>query len=499
MKALLRFRKSAPTAHACASRPLVPSAPLLRFNAKDALTWTDLLSGGLLVLAQPGAGKTTALLAHPLAAWLHGGGSVVFTTFKPADAEMWERFARSRSVGAVHRVSLSDAFNPFEWELTHNTNVPGQPQRLLSIAMTPLRRRQQQSTSSDGGFFEAESERYAAQILTILRLAGVPITFRTLFQALQSLPRSPAELRSAVWRSRSPTFAALMAAGQRTDLLAADRSDLEAAAHFYLEEAPNTSSRTRGSVVATICSSLFPYIHGAVGAFLNAERSTVDLGTVIDAPGVMILDLSVQHFGAAAATVQRLLITAVEQAVLTRRMEGLVPPVCICMDEGHNFIDPEADVAYASSARDRLGCLFVCSQTIGQLRTACASGSRDPHAAVDALLGMFTTKFFGSTTDVQSLEYIQRTFADTSRARVSITSGADRSGGRDGGRKAEDNSTISRDESPDVRARDVIALRRGGPAHGYQVEAFVSAGRLWNSRRPSLLVIFPQFHLSHVG
>lgn len=470
---------------------------LVTFNRlNDRLSWRDVMGGGVSIIADSGSGKSSGVI-FPLVRSIHAKrASVVHITVKPDDTDKYRRLAEESGRSDVHVFSIDGRFNPLAYEQSTSTRGHGLIENLTQLALLPLRRQQRHGGSGDA-FWKSDAERYVRHLVTIFTLAGTPLSFRLLNECLLNLPEEPEDINSQSWRDSCPAFAALSAA-ERMPLTAAQRGDLENAAEFLLRTAPSMPSRTRASTVATITSALDPFVRGEVGQIINAGTSTWTPDEILTRPGVVILDLPIQTWGEVGATVQRLLLSSIQRAILRRDMSTARHPVALVLDEYQEFLDPKDDPAFMRTARDRRAFCIVATQCVGNIRDACGE-ARDPQAAAEAILGLPSVKFFGATTDPATLKYASEVFTHTLQPRISFgnsqsTGGAKQPGAGNGSGR---NTNISRDLQPDVPHHEFVRLRRGGPGNAWQVEVFCSvSGRIWRAtRRPSLKVTFGQVRL----
>ncbi len=464
---------------------------LIRFNHQgDGVSWRDALGGGILVLADSGSGKSSAPLRTILASALVSRASVVIPTVKPQDAKRYAKIAKSFGYAPhVFRIG-SDHFNPIGFAQRSGT-AANLAENLTAAIMLPVHRLRREGGSGDA-FWLADGARYVRHLVTIFNFAGVTISFRLINDALLNLPRSVEETRDPEWRKSSAVFEAIVEAKKRV-FEQTDREDLEQSARFYLETIPTTPEKTRASTVATVCAALDPLVHGEVGATLNGDRSSLNPTALLDAPAILILDAPLQEWGRVGAIVQRLIISAIQQEILRRDVAASSHPVMLLIDEYQEFLEPEDDAKFMRTARDRRAFMTIASQCVGAIRDSC-SAARDPKAAADMLLGLCGVKFFGATTDPETMRFASEVFSSTLQPRVSFgdnESSNDKAKGK-GGRGRSTN--ISRDYQPDVPPIEFQKCRRGGPENGFIVEMFCSvSGRTWRStRRPSIKVAFRQ-------
>ncbi|MEQ9617041.1 MAG: TraM recognition domain-containing protein [Phycisphaerales bacterium] len=475
--------------------PDVLDRSLITFNrSNDRLTWRDVLGGGVSIIADSGSGKSSGVI-FPLVRAIHSKrASVVHITVKPDDSAKYRRLAELNGRSDVRVFGIEDRYNPLAFEQSNAPAGTGLVENLTQLVLLPLRRQQRHGGSGDA-FWKADAERYVRHLVTIFTLAGEPLSYRLINECLLNLPEDPEDVQCQQWRSSNPAYGALVRA-ENQPLTPAQRGDLEDAAAFLLRTVPATPSRTRASTVATVTSAIDPYVRGEVGQVINAGHSTWTPDELVAQPGVVILDLPLQSWGEIGGTIQRILVSSIQRAILRRDLKEASHPVVLVMDEYQEFLDPKDDPAFMRTARDRRGCCILATQCVGNIRDACGE-SRDPQAAAEAILGLPSVKFFGATTDPATLKYASEVFTHTLQPRISFGNSQNSGDSKRPGSGTGRNTNISRELQPDVPHHEFVRLRRGGPGNGWNVDVFCSvSGRIWRaSRRPSLKVTFQQIRL----
>lgn len=475
--------------------PAPPSSPLdcplIRLNeCGDSIDVRSIL-GSAMCIGDSGSGKTSAVLSSLVAAAHRQRFSLVHVCVKRSDGDhLWRRLAercgrddiRSLKVGAF-------LFNPLAWEQTDSRAGGGLVENLVKMICLPARRRAKQG--SGDLFWIDEGERFVRSIVSVYVLAGVRLSYSLVNRTLLTLAQDEDEVYDPAWQARCPAFAALAEASRR-ELTPVQRADLEWAADMLLRVIPSMPHRTRASVVSTIVSGLDPLVHGEIGHALNGEQDTWTPREIIDKPGVVILDIPLQTFGTVGATLQRILLNAVQQEVLRRDTSSASHVVLIVADEVQEFLDEESDLVFLRTARSAGGCSLMATQCVGNIRSAVTG--RDARAAADAILGLPVVKILGATTDPETMRYASDVFSSILKPKVTFGSSESDRGGKPGSPGGGRNTSVSRELAKDVAEGEFLKLRRGGPKNNYEVDVFVSvSGRIWNAtRRSSLKVTFRQ-------
>jgi len=414
------------------------------------------------------------------------GASVIVTSVKPTDsrdAELWAAEA-GRDV-RLFKLGV-DRLNPLAHEQRRSAGRGDLIERLTDMILLPLRRQQQGGTSSDPYWYSSGAQ-LVRNLSVIFVLGKVMLSYKLVYDTLLSLPQDEDDIHDPEWQESCPAFAALQAAIARTDLSEWEQSDLDGAARFFLTTIPRMPSRTLMSSVSTLTSSLDPFVRGVIGATLNGDRDTWTPEEVVNTPTVFIMDMPMQTNGPAAATVQRILLSTLQESVLRRT--GSMHPVVFMCDEYANYVAPE-DAAFMRTARDRVSFMCVAIQSISSLEQA-LSQARDPKAAAVAILSLPSVRIMCACNDVDTNQHMSRALAQTLQPKVSF--GNQEKHGRKendhGGRSA----SYTRDFAPDTPEITFLEMKTGSKRCNYEVEAIVSvAGRLWSNSKPSLKVTFYQ-------
>ncbi len=462
---------------------------LVRFNTLDRLTWRDALAGGAFLIGASGSGKTSGPISVITLAALRAGASVIFTTVKPSDthravelASLCDRPASVFSLG-------TDRFNPVAHIQRQYDGSGEQVERITDMLLLPLKRQRKEGSGGDP-HWSADGARFVRSLVTIFVLAQAPISYKLLYDTLLTLPQDEEEITEDHWQQSCPAFEALRTASSRTDLTPWQQNDLDGAARFLLETYPRTPDRTRQSTVSTVTAPLDPFVRGVIGHTVNTDADTWSPEEIVERPAVVVLDMPIQSAGPAGATVQRMLLNTLQDIVLTRTTS--THPVLFVCDEFQEFLDPEKDPAFLRTARDRLGCMLMATQCVGNIQAACAQ-AKDSKAATDAILGLSSVRITCACSDPETLKWA--TSLRTLQPRISSSSSDQPTSDRQQSRTGRSRS-LSMEALPDLREEEIARLKTGGPASNHIVESFCAvSGRTWSNGKFSLKTAWPQVRL----
>lgn len=416
------------------------------------------------------------------------GGSVVITTVKPDDAErairQAERAGRGEDV-RVFRVG-EDTFNPLAFEQSRGGSSGARLESLVSLITLPLERQRRMGTGGDPHWKVAAAD-MCRNLVIGFDLAGVTLSYRLIYETITTLPSSIEEVHDPAWQARCPAYAAFQQA-LAMSLSDSEQRQLDMAARYLLHTVPTTPHKTMMSIVQTLSASLGSYIFSELGDTICADHNTWSPDELIDAPQVFILDIPTQLWGPSGETLQRMLITSIQREIIRRRPDQIVPPaIMLSMDEYPQICDPEDDLRFMVTGRDRRSFMCVGTQSIGALRLA-TSDAANPQSA-EAIYGATAVKFLGATSDVEMMDLCSRQFSAIPTPKVSF--GSSQANSEEKGKqpaKPGQNYNFTIDLQPDVPGHEFLSLMRGGPENNYLCEFFVAvAGRTWNATGKSSL------------
>ncbi len=460
----------------------------------EPITARELCQSAVL-LGSSGSGKSS-VLSILIVAMLRAGFSLVLTTAKPGDAPRYERLAHYAGCGdrlTTFRIGV-DRFNPLLYTQRAYAGDPGLVERLLELVVTPMRRAQGQGGER---FWISYATTALRAIVEVAVITGAPLSFDWVLRSLTNLPANPSEAREPASLDRSPALRALRDASAG-GMSPRDARTLRDAADTLLHRIPGTPARTRAGIDVTATTGLDGLVHGVIADTIEVTEHTWSPDDCIARPRCVVLDAAPQEYGPAALTLQRLLITMMQQAIYRRDLATASHPIGLVMDEAQLLIDPEVDTdaEFMQTARDRNSFLCLASQGLGNIRHA-ARDARDPAAAAEIILNLPAIKIFTNTTDEATASWMCKTFAEIVQPRISFGT-SDREDPKHGkGHRPGRSMTVAFEHMPDSRCSDVASLKRGGPANDFVVEALVSiAGRRFGPRkRASLKVAFNQMRI----
>ena len=188
---------------------------------------------------------------------------------------------------------------------------------------------------------------------------------------------------------------------------------------------------------------------------------------------IIIVDLPVQEFRL-AGRVANLAWKYCFQVAVLRRMQPATPntylrPVFLWADEAHNFVS-KFDAEYQAVARSAGGCTVYLTQNRESYRRVL--GNAD---AVDSLLGNLQAKFFCQNSG-ETNEWSAKLLGERYLNITSTNVGQSQTDNLQNGGNQTSGVTRSEQRRFFVEPSRFTTLKRGGAAHGFQVQAIVYNG-----------------------
>ena len=473
--------------------------PLIRFNKKgDHLTLLQCLAGGVMAIGSSGSGKTSTI--HMLTEkMMQAGCSLVYFTYKAEESEKLARLAKraGREDVFVYRPE-EHPFNPLldMQELTRGSI--SMHEQLVSMVMTGTQR------ASEGGGGESKTwagiaSGYVFAIVVLCDLAGKPLSYQLIEQVLTSLPVSEEQAQSLDWIASS-IICDLLKLAESSPLSPAQSAEIERAARVLLVEAAQLGPRARSSVIMTVKVGLSVLSRGMIGDALCLPVNTWSpKELVVDRPGVIIFDTSLQKYGESAGlTLAQQLKHVLVYAITNRDLSLSRHPIFLVCDELAQLVD-ETDAQSMAVLRESRAAFVGGVQCVSQLSSACAKFSRDGRSMATTLLGLPSVLICNACGDPETLQFMEQRLGSAPSVNFSMGSNeSDRSQREQSTRSSGRSEQFSEAMKPETPAYQIARLARGGPEYNCHVEFLLSiSGRRFKGSggKSTLKVRFKQILL----
>ena len=484
------------------------SIPIIRLAAGDAVSLDDLYSG-VQAWGSTGSGKTSGSMAALCRGLFSSGAGALCLCAKRDDRALYERYARE--CGRQNDVMV---FGPDSSPLRYNfvaaslnadgsSGGPGLVTNLTALLMTLSEigaggGGKGGGVREDEGYFRRAAEQLCRNSLQPLVLAargggvggvgGVggnsgSLTIPDLHKFVSSLPTTIEEEASPSWRDRSYCFQTLRAA-DKAPMTQSERLDFELAVSVILGEWAAMADRTKSSILSTLTSTLDLLSRGTCRDLLSSPTTNVSPEMCWEG-AIVIVDLPVLVYHDIARTVAVILKFCWQRAAMRRDLSRGDRPMAIIADESHLFA-ASPDWEFQAVARASNTATIYSTQSLSNYLEVFGEHSE---ARVHALLANLQCQIFHQCTDVRTIKYAQDLIG---MRRTLLFNGNSNGQGNDlglllGVRDPGTSAGFSEQYLPELQARDLNGLRKGGRVNKGIVDAilyqggktFRATGRTW--------------------
>jgi len=466
-------------------------SPGASFKISDAQT-------GIICFGATGSGKTSGPAKHFAGAYLghhpgiEGGGfGGLVLCSKKDERPMWEEWAenagrwdRKTQKGDLIIIDKSGKwrFNFLEWEASRAGEGGGLTINIVALLDEIAGAIASGAGKAEGGgdnkFFE-DALHYLNTNLVELPLfasygtdSSIPVSLPLMRSIVNTAPQSLKEAQSDEWKHGRGDCATILRVAEEATRNADEdtRADFEECRNYWEQEFPNLSDRTRSIITLSFSMLVRPFITRPLRKLFSTETNVRPEDTFLGK--IIIVDLPVQEFFLAGRVANLAWKYCFQRAVLGRMQpkEGYLRPVFLWADEAQNFIT-EFDATYQAVARSAGGCTVYLVQNRESLLRVLHSAS-----AVDSLLGNLQCKCFCQNSSIETNDWAAKLLGERWQDIMSTNIG------RSNPTAPGEDPTLSSGAGSSEQRRYYVeparftTLKRGGPAHNYQVECIVYNG-----------------------
>ena len=444
--------------------------PLLAFSEKDIWRLSDGVTG-LHIFGGNGGGKTSGPGRAIIKALMAAGYGGLVLTAKPDECALIKKYAAE--VGCLDRVIVFSPSNPYRLNfLRYEQLRPGSGAGLTSnitrllTTIQEATERGDDAASKEQGYFKRAQGQLINNAVEVAVLSGEQLSVELLHKIIMSAPTSPEQVESVAWQLSSLLYRLLERALNDDKLTPRQKSDLQLAGTYFLNEFPQLPHETRGSIVSTFTTTVDMFLRGVIGELFSTGLNIVPEITLEGA--ILVIDLSVKTYGPVGLAAQILWKYIWQQAIERRDVSANPRPQFLWIDEAHLFLNAH-DVSFATTARSSLCCMCLLSQTRSNYFHA-LGGEEKGKALTTALMAVLQTKIFCSNSDPDTNEWASSVFAKSFQSK--FQSGINRNEKGGGG----SNAGASESLEFNVQPAEFLTLKKGGLQNGLLVEAFVFGG-----------------------
>lgn len=449
---------------------------------------------GVQIFGGIGSGKTSGSGATLARKYLkHGFGGLVLTV-KPDEKELWQRYCQETNRSNDLIIVEADGEHTFNF-LNYEQNRPGSGAGLtgniVNVLKTVINASQSDQQLSNEGFWENALDMLLFNVIDLAILAFDRLHIDDLYRIVQHLPKSPSQVVNPEKGTHDPFAKILYQAKYNVARKAELRkraflkeypdkeydvaADLQLSAFkkiqsYFLVDFPSLSDRTRSVVEHSFWGLLFRLIREPVKSLLCSTSPTFIPDDCLIGK-IILLNLPVKLFDKVGRDAQILFKYIWQRAMERRQITPQSKPVFLWADEAQNFLH-EHDIDYQATARSSQVCTVYLTQNLPNYFAH--MGGRDGEFRVKSFLGTMGTKIFHTNADMDTNRYAsdligkQEVWKENKGSQLvggfTMTHG------------------VSQDREPIIPPEDFTAMRTGGPAHQFIVDARIHRqGTLWFS------------------
>ena len=349
------------------------------------------LCQSVLILGAAGAGKTSGSGRHfqrILISIPNSGGLIIAS--KPEDREDW-----IRAFKAAGREGDLTIMGPNE-EVRCNFfgAIGGDASNLTNGIEVMAELVGKQKDNSQESFWPRKRKEAFYNAIVMLRLAGEEVSAFNILRFIRGAATTVEMLQDKAYLggyTQSILHRAYGGAKGHRDVY-----DYQAAFEMWTKTWPQSADKTRANIEAEVSGVCHPMVSGVVrdliGTTTNFKPEELGKGKWL------LVDMPLQVYGESGRFVGAAMKLLVQKSILARHAKGDDGPICIWIDECHNYIT-SYDAVTLAEQRSHRGVAAYLTQSIHSFT------SNIGEAFTDALLTNFGTKIFHQVGDAKTADY----------------------------------------------------------------------------------------------
>lgn len=455
----------------------------------------DLLIG-VLLLGQTGSGKSSSSGENLLRVGCQQDLPIFAITAKATDRDelirIFEEEGRADDVIEFSQES-GLCFDPIMFEFNRQTRGGGEIGNVVSlISKFAKLKNKGNSEAKEESYWLESTAQFFKRGFTTLRMAGHPPTlhnfrrlavdasfsekyidrYNELSQKLATYYKGNSSMDELEVESVKDEMVALLdqnfllkcldeawiAQDQNPEL----QYDYELIESYFLKEYHGHSDKTKSTIHQFVNGLIEPFLEGTLKeCFTGRVDECLTLKSIIRNKSIVIINFppkELEEVGRMAIGYYRLSI----MKELERRKtddSGNHPPVMLYQDEAQEYIDPEYDYKFQSTARSSKVITVTVSQSIYAIAH---SFGKDGLSKFKNLASNMGLKIFHAQDDPDTNRYASALFSEDKKEKVSYSE-----------TDIERTKSISYEHAPLVRPIEFFRLRNGGKINNRKVDAFV--------------------------
>lgn len=450
------------------------------------------LCSHVLAIGGSGSGKTSVmkvLLVDVLRRYKNTGSIVA--AVKPDEMDNWRNIAQLAGVSnrLVRLAPKTFTYNFLAWECSR----PGGSPRTAAALLDDMNRLSRRSSGSGDEQFWAnlfsKTCMYAVTIGWLARREKVNV--ENIYKLIVSSPNSFQQIKDPKFRASSFCFQMLHEAESnlRNEK---EKRQLTQATEFFLMEAVQLGTKTRGAATSQVCAVLGRFLEGDLYDIVCCDKSSFSPEDP-QRGKLVVVDFPTMIHGEGG----RFLIALILKQVTTCSLARVNPRnvVLVVRDEMPETVgDPSEEVSNYALARSTMTSFWSGVQSVPTLQEAL--GGHQGEQAVHSIISNHATRLVLSTSCPVTAEMFSNAWGEFRDQFVSVSENKDYQENTLLDMLSNDRLLFSVSEHlvPRVPTDALLRLRRGSKTNNCLVDAYLSqAGRTYGrDASPVKLVTFKQ-------
>lgn len=471
--------------------------PLLKFADEPEHNAFSIRSSfeSLLCLGNTGSGKSSAVAAKIINAYLEHGYGMLLLTAKEEDATTYRSYAKQagRENDVIEiKPGGEHAFNFMQYESTVRSDLSF-ARNLQDLLHVVIEAGEERNSGGERDPFWRDSQAMLIKnVINLLLLAYSEVTIPLLYEVAQSTPqqkqtKEPAEEELSAFQKamskakdnvRTKVDDWKSSVGQeyidglddeiylkQLEEAVPDYRTLKMVKNFFMDGLYNISEKTRGIIILSFTSFLSHLMDDPIYTLFCNKPSTCTPEDCIEQGKIIIINLPVSLYGKIGQYVQIMSKYVFQKAWQRRRVSENGRPLAIIADEAQLFLHPQDSMLLATARSSRISTFYL-SQNLPALHANVGGNGFKSEAKVDALLSLLSTKIFLCNNCVKTNRWASDIIGKAYTEDISTGSsyGDDKVSINDGSRFSLEDI---------IRPEAFAKLLTGSQLNNYKVEAYI--------------------------
>ncbi len=367
-------------------------------------------TAGTLILGSSGASKTTSSGALLAGHYLKNGFGFLVLTCKAEECKLWKSYAKAYNREkdlVVFGPNSNETFNFFEYESNRSDSGTGIAHNIADVLKTIIKAGSDDGSQNDKAYWDSNLQKLLVNAIELALLTGNK-KFEHIYNIIQSAPQSSQQVNDKNWQNSSICFKLIHHTAKHLSAMESspevDRKShiLKLIEDFFYIEWANLSEKTR-SIIHSIFTAFGDRFLRNPLKDLFGTTTTITPEDIFDGK-IVVIDLPVLVYDKIGKDAQILWKYMFQRSVQRRKIINTSRPVCLFADEFQNFIFPEFDPLFQSTARAYRVCTVYITQNLPNFYLQAGNGDIG-RTRFNALAGNLSTKIFHTNSDPETNEY----------------------------------------------------------------------------------------------